>query len=238
MQRVELGIAGLTAPAADGLRGTESGLGKASLVDTYSANLALHPIATLVTTLALGGLLGAAAHAGIVGDEVARSVDSSVVRAAPVAPVASVSAIRPQTAAVSVEELPLLASASIATRELPPTSLSRPHAPVKAQPEKPAATETLPDTPKSELAEQLAELEAARNALGRKDPSAALSTLESHARRYPRSLLTEERDALVVKSLVLANRLTEARVQLTRFERQFPNSLLLPALKEAVGTMP
>src|SRR5512138_1609679 len=88
LQRIELGIAGLATPGLDSLRGAERGASEASLADTYSASLALHPVATLVTTLALGGVLGAAVHARVESSAVSLNTDTNVVRVAPVAPLA------------------------------------------------------------------------------------------------------------------------------------------------------
>jgi hypothetical protein len=235
LQRVELSVAGLSAPILDGLHGLGKGLGKASLADNYSASLALHPIATLATTLVLGGILGAVTHARLVSSHAPGNPRTNVAQAAPVASIANVRSVASQAVAISVQELPLLTSASEARRE--PLS-SHPRAFSTAQPETLPSANAVPNTPSSDLAKQVTALEGARAALTRKDPAAALQALQVHAQEYPNSPLTEEREALVVKSLVLSHRIAEARSQLARFERQFPNSLLLPALQEAVVNIP
>lgn len=58
LNRIELSASALALTFLDGVGGTEKVLSKVSLADRYSAALALHPVATLVTTLALGGLPG------------------------------------------------------------------------------------------------------------------------------------------------------------------------------------
>ncbi len=235
LQRLELSTLGLTVPVLDGLNGTEKSFYNPSLADRYSASLALHPLPTLVTTLALGGLLGAFAHAGVVSQKQSplhRAGPSGVTPAAAVTAAASVSAV-PQTQTVSIDDLPAVAPGFAKGNKQAPVHAFSSTKAAAAPALEPAIAE-----PGASLAEQVALLETARAALVRKDASAALLTLESHARRYPTSPLTEEREALTIKSLVLAGRVEQARAQLTQFERQFPGSLMLPALRESFGAFP
>ncbi|HYP98132.1 MAG TPA: hypothetical protein VER96_05630 [Polyangiaceae bacterium] len=88
------------------------------------------------------------------------------------------------------------------------------------------------------LAEQQALLDVARAAFARSDYSGALQTLATHAARFPKSVLAEEREALQIKALAASDRLQEARALATRFQARHPQSLLLPSIKDSVGTIP
>lgn len=77
-------------------------------------------------------------------------------------------------------------------------------------------------------------LDRARAALVSGETDAALRTLDEHAKTYPRALLGEEHDALVVQALVQAGRYEEARARADAFRRNTPDSLLLPAVESAI----
>ena len=234
LERVELSIAGLALPALSGISGTGKTLSKASLADNYAASLALHPMATLVGTLALGGLLGALAHSGYVNSRGLRHEPSvNRVEIAAAAPSASGTSILPPIPIVAIDQLPAIPTALVKSSERAPLPAHPPAGKdVELGPKPVTADNTV------SLAEQLAQLELARTALSNKDAATALRELNAHAHRYPKSPLTEEREALTIKGLLLANRVGEARAKLAEFERQFPNSLMLPALRESIGTFP
>jgi outer membrane protein assembly factor BamD (BamD/ComL family) len=78
-------------------------------------------------------------------------------------------------------------------------------------------------------------LDAARVALGREDAASALAATETHAQRFPRGQLSEEREAIAIQALVLLGRLPDARARTDRFARAYPTSALLPVLREALG---
>ena len=88
------------------------------------------------------------------------------------------------------------------------------------------------------LAEQQALLDVARSAFARSDYAATLDTLNAHFRRYPKSLLGEEREALEIKALAASGRSAEAKARAKRFKAQFPQSLLLPSVNDSVGAIP
>jgi outer membrane protein assembly factor BamD (BamD/ComL family) len=90
----------------------------------------------------------------------------------------------------------------------------------------------------AQLDAERALLDDARSALGQGDAARALGVLERHERQYPHPLLGEERDALLVQALVRAGRYTEARSRADAFRRRAPNSLLLPAVDAAIGSIP
>jgi TolA-binding protein len=84
-------------------------------------------------------------------------------------------------------------------------------------------------------AAELALLRRAQSAYAGGDFSGALLKLGEHAKRFPNGRLTEEREALRVRSLVSAGRTSLARSAFAAFARRFPRSVLLPRLRQAVG---
>ncbi len=77
-------------------------------------------------------------------------------------------------------------------------------------------------------------LQKGRTAMVRGDSEGALTAVEEHAMRFPQGKLAEEREALRIQVLVAEDRDPEARSALGAFRRTYPNSLLGPALEEAV----
>jgi len=78
----------------------------------------------------------------------------------------------------------------------------------------------------------------ARTALARGRVDGALAALRHHARMYPSGQLAEERDGLLVQSLVAKGDYAQARIQAARFARQHPHSLFAPAIDQALRSIP
>jgi len=78
-------------------------------------------------------------------------------------------------------------------------------------------------------------LQGARAAVAASDFAAARSALQEHARRFPTGQLTEEREALRVKTLIGLGRPQEARQAARAFEARFPGSVLGPAVSSLTG---
>jgi hypothetical protein len=89
----------------------------------------------------------------------------------------------------------------------------------------------------ADLGEQQALLDQARASLGRGDGPGALESLKAHSSRFPESVLTEEREALTIKSLVKAGRAADARARFLAFEARFPRSPLLPSLRATTANV-
>jgi outer membrane protein assembly factor BamD (BamD/ComL family) len=81
-------------------------------------------------------------------------------------------------------------------------------------------------------------VEMARTALARGRVDGALAALRHHARAYPSGQLTEERDSLLIQSLVAKGDYAQARTQAARFDRQHPHSLFSPAIEQALQSIP
>jgi hypothetical protein len=178
----------------------------------------------------LGGILGASLHSQYTTSKSAPRGTTQAI--APLAPKASsiASASSSQAPVASIDDLPLIAPSRAAAEHA-----ADPRQPKLATIEPAGSTEPQAST---SIADQLAMLEQARSALGRGNANRALQLLATHASEYPASTLSEEREALTVKSLAHAGRLDEARTHLGQFEVRFPGSLMLSTLKRAVGDNP
>jgi hypothetical protein len=123
----------------------------------------------------------------------------------------------------------------------PPSALSAPTDATSA----PAASATTstsaarsPSSTASQLSAERMILDEARAALGRHDAARALDELDRHRRTFPKALLAEERDAMQVQALVAAGRYDEARLRANAFRRHTHDSLFLPVVDAAIGSIP
>jgi hypothetical protein len=115
---------------------------------------------------------------------------------------------------------------------LPPTVAP---APTVAQPpldqQMPATSRpqraTHPATAQESYAAELELLTRAQVAYAGRDFASALGLVAEHARRFPGGRLTEEREALRVRSLTGAGRTEEAQRAAAAFAERFPRSILL-----------
>jgi len=112
-----------------------------------------------------------------------------------------------------------------------------PAAPVK-RPVVAVQPPTPKDSPDLALAAERQLIEQSRNALVRGEATAAEEPLSNHATRFPRGRLAEERESLWVQALLRQGRFADARTRAANFERDFPNSLLLPAVQAAMKSIP
>jgi hypothetical protein len=84
-----------------------------------------------------------------------------------------------------------------------------------------------------------AELElmrSAHTAYAAHEYASALVLAGEHARRFPKGVLSEEREALRIRCLMGSGRTSEARRSAAAFEKRFPRSVLLERLKAEVGS--
>lgn len=88
------------------------------------------------------------------------------------------------------------------------------------------------------LAEERRLLESARAELAHGQTERALGFLEEHRRRFPSGRLSEERDALEVRSLAAGGRRDEARERADAFRARYPRSVLRPVVDRAVPAGP
>jgi hypothetical protein len=163
----------------------------------------------LVAAFVTGGIAGASLHAVL----------------APSAPgrVTSVQTAVPVATPVPIPTVPAVVSADAVDTTEPPSRLqggaARP--PVE-----------------SDLKAERLLLDKARAALGRGDDNEALAIIDAHGQKFQRGRLAEEREALAVKALVNTGRVEEARQRGARFRSRYPQSVLLPAVENALATIP
>jgi hypothetical protein len=126
----------------------------------------------------------------------------------------------------------------------PPTPLPDEHAvvPGPASPSSvPSATDVrgaseAPVPSSSTLTAERALLDVAHSALGKGQAADALDALGRHARRFPRGVYREEREALTIQTLHALGRLDEAERLAAQFKTRYPRSLFLSIVEPATGT--
>ena len=206
-----------------------------SLTDRLSAQLATHPVSTLVSMVALGGALGAGTYASVTPrHHQAITAPVSAGHVVAQAPAAAAPGADKNTI-ISIGDLPRIAATPTATDKSPANQ--RANAAAGKQWSESAASPAV-SAQAPGLAEQLALLETARTAIRQRDAAAAMRALDSHAKQFTQSALSEEREALTIRALAMANRVSEAKGRLAQFEAAFPGSLLLPSLKQSLGNYP
>ncbi len=178
------------------------------------------PVAWVTAGFVAGGVTGFAARGALDTRPISKSVPAAVSSAPAAPPVAA----PPSTA---WEALP--------TPRPAPNPATRPVPPRSSVPAAPDGTRRVEAT---DLSAEQALLDTARAALVRGQGADALGPLERHAERFPRGVLSEERDALEVNALVASGRYAEARQRGEQFFARHPGSLLRPSVEAALGAIP
>ena len=175
-------------------------------------------------SLLLSFVLGASFGAG----------SSALLRPTRAVPAAAGASPRPSVASAE----PQLPSRNVSPPSLTPIAAMSGNAPVPALAlANPPAQRSAPASTAS-LGEQQTLLDAARSAFARADYDACHRILVAHAKRYPQSILAEEREALGIKTMAANGQMQAAQARALRFKNQFPQSLLLPSLNDSVGVAP
>jgi hypothetical protein len=200
-------VAGAAANATESSASTERGAAAKSLWSPLVQKIAIG-----LASFALGGGVGAAVQASLASAPVA------VHAAAPAAPATEPAR---QPAVTAPPDIPTVAIGDL------------PAAPPSARPR--AAAPSAAASAAAGLADERRLLDGARAALSRGEPSQALGPLDEHTRRFPHGVLTEEREALAIQALARSGRTTEAADRAARFEKTYPTSLMMPAVKDALG---
>lgn len=78
-------------------------------------------------------------------------------------------------------------------------------------------------------------IEAARTALLKRDPTAALEAIAKHRAEFAKGQLAEERDSLEVQAFLQLGQVEQARTAAKTFLARFPNSVFGPAVEAALG---
>src|SRR4029079_2443563 len=85
----------------------------------------------------------------------------------------------------------------------------------------------------STLSEEAALLQRAERALAAHAPTAALTVLSEHERRFPTGALREEREAARVLAFCALGRVADARSLARAFVSAAPGSVLVPRLERS-----
>jgi hypothetical protein len=101
----------------------------------------------------------------------------------------------------------------------------------------PTAPKLVPDPPMDTSSAERKLLDSARQALSRGDPEAAWGSVQEHEHEFPRGQLSEEREALAVRTLVAFGRDAAAGQRAARMHASFPRSIFLPAVDSALATL-
>jgi hypothetical protein len=88
------------------------------------------------------------------------------------------------------------------------------------------------------LAAESAILDVARVAVAQGEGERAIQAIERHRAQFPNGVLSEEREALTIKALHLVGRNAEARSRAVLFQKAYPLSLFLPALRSVLDPAP
>ncbi|HEV8547607.1 MAG TPA: hypothetical protein VGQ57_01245 [Polyangiaceae bacterium] len=245
-------VAASTAAASTGgatLATTAAASGTAAGAPLAASGAAALGMTGLVKTLgfgmALGSVVGLGLHAGyrVFGTPPA-AVAAGVAPQRVTAPNGAARRVTAPDVVAPAGEQPPVAASSVApeppTEPLPEGSrLDKARSPTAASPRMNPGPELPGDGPAARgtgLAEQQALLDQARAALRRGDGAAALDAVRQHLARFPRTAFEEEREAVAIKALVMLGAGDEARRRVAQFAQRYPKSLLLPALKAALGS--
>jgi hypothetical protein len=180
----------------------------------------------------LGGALAVAATVGAIGGAVGHA------RLAPAPHQEGVTACAPS--AQDSSNAPVVGPAvdeieSRIAAEKGDASLTKPSVAAVAPP--PSTSTTVGLMPRDlDLAKERSLIDMARSALARGSSAAAISALRDHESAFPRGRLSEEREALWVQVLASSGQRAQAVRRAAAFHRQFPNSMLAPAVEAAVST--
>lgn len=184
------------------------------------------------TTLGLGAalLLAAGAVGGVAFERTVLSSPPAVEQR-----VASVEAPKaPPVEAAPVEAMAVEPSPAPGVEPEPSPAVKPPPA-VKASPPVRAPAPATAATRDTLLSRERSLLEVARTAMARGDVEGTLSAVEAHAKDFPQGRLAEEREVLFIQALTMAGRRAEALRHAESFRRDFPDSLLAPAVDAALG---
>lgn len=147
---------------------------------------------------------------------------------------------KPQVIKVQVEKENKFFAKPIITKELqnktnalPKTASAYIDLKTTKQPRKTQKTLVDPKEPTT-LSEERNLIEMARTALARGQAQDAYQALKTHQVKYPKGKFVEERQALIILSLVHLGKIDEANDLAKSFRKKFPNSLLLPTINSAL----
>lgn len=97
------------------------------------------------------------------------------------------------------------------------------------------ASSTPPPAPvQDRLAEERQIVERARRALSAGDSSSAMAEVQRHAQRFPRGMLSEEREALRIRAVAQMGDKTRAKRMYEQFRKRFARSIFVDSIEAAL----
>jgi hypothetical protein len=136
---------------------------------------------------------------------------------------------RSRTAAPSPSAPAVVASVETADDPTPVEPTPAVAEPERPQPREKAKAKEAPVEPPAQASE-LTLLQDARKAVA-EQPTAALQLLQEHSARFPKGMLTPEREMLTIEVLRKLGRSAEASQRLQQFEARYPRSIYLRRLR-------
>jgi hypothetical protein len=173
----------------------------------------MNPLVTGLIGFGVGVTTGVAVHSGLVGRDPAPPPLPRLEAAPPPAP---------------IEPVPP-ASVLVPDERLSEATLPAPSSNVPAPSEAPVPSG-------STLTAERAILDVANAALSKGQAADALDALGRHARKFPRGVYREEREALTIRSLRALGRADEAERLAAQFKTRYPKSLFLSIVEPTSGT--
>jgi len=152
-------------------------------------------------------------------------------------PQSAVKALPDNTAPLAQQDAPLAPQPEPPLQAISPSDLEQIDAPGAVTSASLAMPSPTASDANSSLAIERRLLDEARQALARGEPQAGLAPLDRHAKRFPKGVLTEEREALAVRLLAALGQNDAATARAENFHRRFPNSLFTPAVDNAIATI-
>ncbi len=152
-------------------------------------------------------------------------------------PYSAVKALPHSTAPAAQRDAPLSPQPELPLEAISPSDLEQIDAPGAAASPSLAVSAPAASDANTSLAIERRLLDEARQALARGEPQAGLGPLDRHAKRFPKGVLTEEREALAVRMLAALGQSDAATARAENFHRRFPNSLFTPAVDNAIATI-
>jgi hypothetical protein len=238
----EAATAATTTTAAAGSTAAATTPAAAAASTVIGATKVVGPLAFLAQApligVGVGAVLGAALTAYVVTGGTGKT-PAPRVEPAPVVAAAPVAAPPPTVEpAPTPEPAPAVAPSPV---EPPRAAKPAPTVARRAAPAAPADTradEARKAATSGALAAEQSLLDPARAALAGGDGATALSRLAQHERRFPAGLLSQEREAMTIRALVLTGARADAERRAAAFRSRYPGSLLAPTIDATLRARP
>lgn len=197
---------------------------------------AIFSIAT--ATFVLGGITGVVVQRSLSGDDHAQIAAPAQTVAAP-APTSNVPPPDVEApAAPSDENVAAVPAPAVQDPAREPRRAAAPNhvdEVPEVTPPAPVAEPEVHEAREATLAREREIIDVARAALVRNHTAGALDALRRHHDQFLNGQLAEERDALLVQTLVRAGNVDEASLVAAQFHARYPRSLFTPAVDAAVA---